>query len=124
MTRITGTSHEDRYTVFIISRSFLLGVNSVSNRSCREYQNAHFVFNSVLENRVVCEIMWKNIVEPGRPQTTIWRVSIACWITKATVKPWQYVIRVLIASLLQQWLHERASLLRYTCTACLVLNIH
>ena len=26
--------------------------------------------------------MWKNIVERGRPQVTIWR--IACWIPKAT----------------------------------------
>jgi len=27
--------------------------------------------------------MWKNIVEPGRPQMTIWLMHIACWITKA-----------------------------------------
>jgi hypothetical protein len=25
--------------------------------------------------------MWKNIVEQGRPQLTIWRMCIACWIT-------------------------------------------
>jgi hypothetical protein len=28
--------------------------------------------------------MWENIVEPGRPQMTVWRVSIAWWIRKAT----------------------------------------
>ena len=28
--------------------------------------------------------MWKNIVEPVRPQMTIWLMCIACWITKAT----------------------------------------
>ena len=28
--------------------------------------------------------MWKNNVERGRPQTTIWRMRIACWIPKAT----------------------------------------
>ena len=28
--------------------------------------------------------MWKNIVEPGRPEMKIWLVRIACWITKAT----------------------------------------
>jgi len=27
--------------------------------------------------------MWKNILEHGRPQTTKWRMRIACWITKA-----------------------------------------
>ena len=36
------------------------------------------------ENRAVYEIMWKNNVETGRPQMTIWRMRIACWITKAT----------------------------------------
>jgi hypothetical protein len=34
------------------------------------------------ENRGIYEIMWKNIVEPGRPHMAIWRVRIACWITK------------------------------------------
>jgi len=30
------------------------------------------------------EIMWKNTVERGRPQMTIWRKRVTCWITKAT----------------------------------------
>jgi len=29
------------------------------------------------ENRAVYEIMWKNIVEPDRPQMTIWRMRCA-----------------------------------------------
>jgi hypothetical protein len=32
-------------------------------------KNTHFMLKSVLENRAVYEIMWKNIVEPDRPQT-------------------------------------------------------
>jgi len=36
------------------------------------------------ENRAVCKIMWKNIVERGRPRMTIWRMRIVCWIPKAT----------------------------------------
>jgi len=28
--------------------------------------------------------MWKNIIERGRTQMTIWRMRIACWIPKAT----------------------------------------
>jgi len=36
------------------------------------------------ENRVVYEITWKNLIERGRPQMTIWRLCIACWIPKAT----------------------------------------
>jgi hypothetical protein len=37
-----------------------------------------------LENRAVYEKMWKNILERDRPQITIWRTRIACWVPKAT----------------------------------------
>ena len=46
------------------------------------------------------------------------RMRIACWIPKATNTHSQYVI--LIAFLLQQWLHECASVLRHTYIAWLV----
>ena len=54
----------------------------------------------------------KNIVERGRPRMTIWRIRILCWIPKATDTHSEYV--TLIAFPLQQWLHERASMLSYT----------
>ena len=28
--------------------------------------------------------MWKNTVERGRPQMTVWRMRTTCWISKAT----------------------------------------
>jgi hypothetical protein len=62
--------------------------------------------------------MWENIVERGRPQMKIWRMRIACWIPKATKTHSEYVI--LIAFRPQQWLHERALLLRYTHIAYFV----
>ena len=34
------------------------------------------------ENCAFYKIMWENIVKPDRPQITIWRMRIACWITK------------------------------------------
>jgi hypothetical protein len=37
-----------------------------------------------LENRAVYKISWKNTVECGRPQMIIWRMRIACWVTKTT----------------------------------------
>ena len=43
---------------------------------------------------------------------TIWRMRIACWKPKATNTHSQYVI--LIGFPLQQLLHERISVLRYT----------
>ena len=72
------------------------------------------------ENRAVCEVRWKNVVERGRPQMTIWRMRIACWIPKATNTHSEYVM--LIAFPLQQWLQERASLLRYANVDCLVFS--
>jgi hypothetical protein len=51
---------------------------------------------------------------------TILGMRIACWIPKATNTHSQYV--TLIAFPLQQWLHERASMLRYTYVACLFLH--
>ena len=36
--------------------------------------------------------MCKNILEPCRPQTTMWRMCIACWIPKATDTHSKYVI--------------------------------
>jgi len=62
--------------------------------------------------------MWKNTADPDRPQMAIWRMRIACWITKATDTHSEYVM--LIAFPLQQWLHESALLLRYTYIACRV----
>jgi hypothetical protein len=65
--------------------------------------------------------MWKNIVERGRPQKTIWRMRIACRIPKATDTSSGCVI--LIAFTLQQWLYVLASVLRYTYIACLVFYL-
>jgi len=64
-----------------------------------------------VENRSVYEVLRENIVEPDRPRMAIWRMRITCWIPKATNTPSEYVI--LIDFPLQQWLHERASVLRY-----------
>jgi hypothetical protein len=67
LTRITGTLHENQYSFSIISRSFLLRMRNISDRSCTENQKTHFMFTNLLpENRTVHEIMWKNTVQPGR----------------------------------------------------------
>ena len=113
--KINWYLHEDQHTRLIISHSFLLTMINISDKRCREQQNTHLVFsNFYFENRAVYERMWKNTVEWGRPQMTIWRMRIACCIPKATNTHTGCVI--LIAFPLQQWLHERASTLRHTCT--------
>jgi len=75
------------YTVLVISRSVIRGLKNVSDKSCTETLKTHILcsisfFSS--ENLAVYEKMWENTVEQGRPQMTIWRMRIACWIPKAT----------------------------------------
>ena len=58
--------------------------------------------------------MWKT-VQPDRPQMKIWRMRFADTHS-------EYVM--LVAFPLQQWLHERASMLRYsTLLVLLFINL-
>jgi hypothetical protein len=70
----------------------------------------------LFENGALYNTNWKNLSDPERPQMTIRHMRIACCITKATNTHSEYVI--IIAFPPQQWLHERASMLRHTYTAC------
>jgi hypothetical protein len=85
---INVTLREDQYTFIFISRSILLRMRNFSDRSDRKNKTCFVLF---FENRAVPETMWKNTVESGRPQMTIWRMLITCWITKATNTHSQYV---------------------------------
>ena len=98
-------------------------MRNVADKICRENQNIQFVFSdfSFFENRAVYEIMWKSIVERGRPQMAIWRMRFACWIRKATDTHSEYVI--LIALPLQQWSNHSPSLLHFTHIACIVVPL-
>jgi hypothetical protein len=64
--------------------------------------------------------MWKNIVEPGKPQVTIWRMCIACWIPKTKNTHSEYVL--LLAFQRQESLHERATVL-VICTLPVLFEI-
>jgi hypothetical protein len=68
------------------------------------------------EHRAVYEIMWKNRLQLDRSRMTVWRMPITCRILEATDTHSEYV--KLTAFPLQQWLHECASLLRYTYIVC------
>jgi hypothetical protein len=94
---------------------------NVSDKSYRENQNTHFIFNNLFfENRVVCEIMWKNILEPGRPQMTICHMRISRWVPNATntltiCNDYCFPTETVVAK-------KRASKLRYTYFSCLVVR--
>jgi hypothetical protein len=84
-------------------------------------EDAHFVFsNFFFKYCAIYEIRWKNILEWGRPQMTIWCMHIAFWIPKATDTHTQ-VMWYSLLFLLQQWLQEHASMLGYMYIACLVM---
>jgi len=60
-----GTLHEDQYTFLIISRSALLGMRNVSDKSCRENQNTHFMFSDFFSPRKSCPLC-DNVEKYGR----------------------------------------------------------
>jgi hypothetical protein len=93
-------------------------MTNVSDKHCRENQNTHFMF---FLNHAFMR-MWKNIVEPDRPQMAIWRMRIAWWITKAsdTHTHSEYVILTVFP--LQQHLHESDPVFQHTHIACLVFS--
>jgi len=68
----TCTLHEDQQTFLIISRSVLLRMKNVSDKSCTKTRT-HFRFkNFFSENRAEYEKMWKKkIVQSGTPRKTI-----------------------------------------------------
>ena len=44
------------------------------------------MFSHFFQKSYLYEIMWKNIIERGRPQMTIRQKRLACWIPRATNK--------------------------------------
>jgi len=118
------TLHEDQHTFSFISRSFLLRMRNVCDKICRENQHKRLTFRFFFppENRASYVIRWKNTVVPGRPQMMIiWLMCISRWVPKATHTQSEYAI--LIAFVLQQWLHERASVLCHSTLHVLFKNI-
>ena len=85
LTRISGTLHEDQYIFFITSLSVSFKMRNISELQLRKRKHTFYVQQLFLF-RKSCryETMWKTVVKPDRPQMTIWRMCIACWIPKAT----------------------------------------
>jgi len=108
--RIKDISRENQSTFFIISCSILLRIKKLSNKVVEKFET-YIVCSIIFFYFDFYEIICKDIVERDGPQMTIWRIRIACWISKAKNTHSSCVI--LIVFPLQQWLHESASLLRY-----------
>jgi len=101
----------------------LRSMRSVPGESCTAKQNTFYALlppPPTPEYRAIYENV-ENYCVLYRPQMTVCRIRIACWVRGATNTHSEYII--LFAFPLQKWLHECTSLLRYTCIACLVNNI-
>jgi hypothetical protein len=97
-------------------------MRTVSDKSCRENQNTHFMFHNFFFLLKPCRL-WDNVekygtARRGTEDNITRRMRSECWILKATNTHSEYVI--LIAFQQHQWLRERAPMLRYTYVACLV----
>ena len=73
-------------------RLFPVKTRNISEKGCKENQNTHFMFHNVFSRKLCRLRCGKNMAEPDRPQTTLWRVRLACWLTKATDIHSEYVI--------------------------------
>ena len=68
------------YEFVIISTRILLRMRYTSDKSCRETQNTHFMFNNFSsKNRAVYEIILINAIVLERSQ-----MATPCWITRNT----------------------------------------
>ena len=115
-------------------------MRNVFDKSCRENENTHFIFNNFFP-KIAQFIMSKNVLETEGPHMTsqygayALRAGLARFApkrmhtfthpcthmdarTRKHAHTNQYVI--LTAFLRQQWFRERASVLRNTYIACLV----
>ena len=71
--KITETLHEDVCTFMVLSQWIILRMRKVSGKICSENQNTHLTFSKFFPKKIIAiyEIMWKNMVQPDKPQMTI-----------------------------------------------------
>jgi len=98
---------------FIMFRSRLLRMKNISDEPYRETRNTHFILSNFFFSKIVP--FMRSMVKccwVGQDTDDKWRMRIACWVPKATNT--RTVCVILTAFSPQQWLHERALMLRYT----------
>jgi hypothetical protein len=88
-------------------------MKSVSDRAYREVQSTHFRPNFFFKKKLYS---WT-----ATDDNIIGRIRFECWIIKATNTHSEYIIPTVFP--LQQWLYERASILRNTHIARLAYRM-
>ena len=92
--KLNGTTQKrilDQCTFLIVSRSVLLRMRNVSDKSCRENQNTHFVYSNIFFFfRKSCRL-WNKVLIYSRAgqfadDNIIWGMRFACRINKARIQ--------------------------------------
>jgi len=60
--RLTVTLHGDRYTLLFLALSVILRTRNITDKSCRENQNTHFILNNYFQKS--CRL-WDNVKKYG-----------------------------------------------------------
>jgi hypothetical protein len=132
LTRTTGTLHEDVFTFMTISRWILLKMRNVLDKSCRENKNTHFMFNNFFPKTAPFTRECQKCGAWGTTDVATWGIREAYWISKATRTDMHTPARPGARTRTQThtcnisclstatMVRERASMLRYTYTVCLV----
>ena len=95
LTRMTGTLCDHLWIFMAASGWILLRIRNVSDKSCRESQDPHFVFSNFFSRK--SRLLWDNVEKycTARQATDdyiIQRIPFAFWITKATDTYSEYII--------------------------------
>jgi hypothetical protein len=111
MTRMTGTLHEDAFTLMTVPPSILPIVRNILGKYCRRNQDTFYVQTFSTNS---CRL-WENVEDYSRggevtKDNIIRHTRCAYWITKAANTLSEYVIVNVFPW--QKWLHEHASILR------------
>jgi hypothetical protein len=140
-TSTTDTFHKDAlFTSMTISRWILLRMRNVSNESCTEHQNTHFMFRNFFRKPFR---LWDNVSKyVGARDSARWQNGGAFHATRAQthasaraaptpshthasthlrVQTRTQKFVTLVAFPRQQWIRERASITRYFVFKCLLL---
>ena len=74
------------------SRLILLRMRIFFPTHFSKNQNTHFKFSNFFFPKIVpfVRLVWKNMVEPVRPQMTRWRMRVACWMTGVADTPLEW----------------------------------
>jgi len=123
--RIKGALHADQYMYICDNISLTSSQNEKCSRQQLYSKSKHTIYVPQRVFRKSCRL-WKNVgkYDTGGQATDdniVRRMRFTCRMTKATNTHSEYITPVAFSR--QQWLRERASLLRYTNKACVVSRI-